>query len=119
MPCLLNSETYLRLHSFPFDNYQLNVNAALSVLLSSFTGFGIAISTNSLLVECLRWRANRRQRQTQPNYADRDPQDRHRREAQQEESPNQAYPQQSTPVQSSEAPESPMRQQETSMRGGS
>eukprot|EP00258_Populus_trichocarpa_P043920 XP_024459939.1 uncharacterized protein LOC7495647 [Populus trichocarpa] len=37
----------------------LNVNPILSVLLSSFTGFGIAISTNSLLVECLRWRASR------------------------------------------------------------
>ncbi|CAA0809101.1 RING/U-box superfamily protein [Striga hermonthica] len=37
----------------------LNVNAVLSVLLSSFTGFGIAISTNSLLVEYLRWRATR------------------------------------------------------------
>ncbi|KAL8487811.1 hypothetical protein ACS0TY_024215 [Phlomoides rotata] len=36
----------------------LNVNAILSVLLSSFTGFGIAISTNSLLVEYLRWRAS-------------------------------------------------------------
>ncbi|CDP05696.1 unnamed protein product [Coffea canephora] len=38
----------------------LNVNAILSVLLSSFTGFGIAISTNSLLVEYLRWRTSRR-----------------------------------------------------------
>ncbi|KAJ6912416.1 hypothetical protein NC651_014968 [Populus alba x Populus x berolinensis] len=37
----------------------LNVNPILSVLLSSFTGFGIAISTNSLLVEYLRWRARR------------------------------------------------------------
>ncbi|XP_009771006.1 uncharacterized protein [Nicotiana sylvestris] len=40
----------------------LNVSALLSVLLSSFTGFGIAISTNSLLVEYLRWRASRRLR---------------------------------------------------------
>ncbi|XP_057461435.1 uncharacterized protein LOC130751780 isoform X2 [Actinidia eriantha] len=39
--------------------YNLNVNSLLSVLLSSFTGFGIAISTNSLLVEYLRWRASR------------------------------------------------------------
>ncbi|XP_019162313.1 PREDICTED: uncharacterized protein LOC109158877 isoform X2 [Ipomoea nil] len=38
----------------------LNVSAILSVMLSSFTGFGIAISTNSLLVEYLRWRASRR-----------------------------------------------------------
>ncbi|XP_068654284.1 uncharacterized protein [Aristolochia californica] len=37
----------------------LNVNEILSVLLSSFTGFGIAISTNSLLVEYMRWRARR------------------------------------------------------------
>ncbi|RVW82293.1 Retrovirus-related Pol polyprotein from transposon RE1 [Vitis vinifera] len=40
----------------------LNVNPILSVLLSSFTGFGIAISTNSLLVEYLRWRASRQVR---------------------------------------------------------
>lgn len=37
----------------------LNVKAILSVLLSSFTGFGIAISTNSLLVEYMRWKRNR------------------------------------------------------------
>ncbi|PRQ52372.1 putative E3 ubiquitin-protein ligase MARCH [Rosa chinensis] len=37
----------------------LNVNPILSVILSSFTGFGIAISTNSLLVEYLRWKASR------------------------------------------------------------
>ncbi|KAM1059659.1 hypothetical protein ACFX13_024948 [Malus domestica] len=37
----------------------LNVNPILSVLLSSFTGFGIAISTNSLLVEYLRWKTSR------------------------------------------------------------
>ncbi|KAM7271723.1 hypothetical protein ACFE04_030937 [Oxalis oulophora] len=40
----------------------LNVNAILSILLSSFTGFGIAISTNSLLVEYLRWRTSRQMR---------------------------------------------------------
>ncbi|KAG5596395.1 hypothetical protein H5410_037627 [Solanum commersonii] len=40
----------------------LNVSALLSVLLSSFTGFGIAISTNSLLIEYLRWRSSRRLR---------------------------------------------------------
>lgn len=40
-------------------NMQLNVNAILSVLLSSFTGFGLAISTNSLIVEYLRWRTSR------------------------------------------------------------
>ncbi|KAK4767092.1 hypothetical protein SAY86_014842 [Trapa natans] len=53
--------------------HNLNVNAVLSVLLSCFTGFGIAISNNSLLVECLRWRASRQQ-QTQP-YEDRAPQE--------------------------------------------
>ncbi|KAI4305528.1 hypothetical protein L6164_028892 [Bauhinia variegata] len=37
----------------------LNVSPILSVLLSSFTGFGIAISTNTLLVEYIRWRASR------------------------------------------------------------
>ncbi|KAL9425737.1 hypothetical protein AB3S75_032659 [Citrus x aurantiifolia] len=37
----------------------LNVNPILAVLLSSFTGFGIAISTNSLIVEYLRWRMSR------------------------------------------------------------
>ncbi|XP_042061653.1 uncharacterized protein LOC121805740 isoform X2 [Salvia splendens] len=37
----------------------LNINPILSVLLSSVTGFGIAISTYSLLVEYLRWRASR------------------------------------------------------------
>lgn len=43
-------------------NMQLNVNPILSVILSSFTGFGIAISTNSLLVEYLRWKASRQLR---------------------------------------------------------
>lgn len=36
----------------------LNVAALLSVLLSSFTGFGIAISTNALIVEYLKWKAS-------------------------------------------------------------
>ncbi|KAL4200579.1 hypothetical protein AMTRI_Chr02g254270 [Amborella trichopoda] len=48
----------------------LKVKAILSVLLSSFTGFGIAISTNSLIVEYLRWKARRdshlRHRQNDP-----------------------------------------------------
>ena len=38
----------------------------LSVLLSSFTGFGIAISTNSLLIEYLRWRTRRNMLLAQP-----------------------------------------------------
>ncbi|XP_019435779.1 PREDICTED: uncharacterized protein LOC109342180 isoform X2 [Lupinus angustifolius] len=37
----------------------LNVNAVLSVLLSSFTGFGITISVNSLLMEYIRWKGSR------------------------------------------------------------
>ncbi|KAB5551607.1 hypothetical protein DKX38_008918 [Salix brachista] len=47
----------------------LNVNPILSVLLSSFTGFGIAISTNSLLVEYLRWRASRQQAQQRQQHS--------------------------------------------------
>ncbi|XP_066376204.1 uncharacterized protein [Miscanthus floridulus] len=43
----------------------LRVHPVLAVLLSSFTGFGIAISTNSLLVEYLRWRARRNHRLAQ------------------------------------------------------
>ncbi|XP_014502861.1 uncharacterized protein LOC106763166 isoform X2 [Vigna radiata var. radiata] len=34
----------------------LNLNAVLSILLSSFTGFGITISTNSLVMEFIGWR---------------------------------------------------------------
>ncbi|KAL1080660.1 hypothetical protein V6Z11_D09G008200 [Gossypium hirsutum] len=45
----------------------LAVNPILSVLLSSFTGFGIAISTNSVLVEYLRWRI-RRQTQSRQQH---------------------------------------------------
>lgn len=40
-------------------NLQLNVDSILNALLSSFTGFGIAFTTNALIVECLRWRENR------------------------------------------------------------
>ena len=47
-----------------FFNLQLNVNPILSVILSSFTGFGIAISTNTLLVEYLRWRTSRQMQST-------------------------------------------------------
>ncbi|XP_015880875.2 uncharacterized protein LOC107416842 isoform X1 [Ziziphus jujuba] len=45
----------------------LNVNPILSVLLSSFTGFGIAISTNSLLVEYIRWKTSRQLRSSRQN----------------------------------------------------
>uniref|UniRef100_A0A0D9WT81 RING-CH-type domain-containing protein n=1 Tax=Leersia perrieri TaxID=77586 RepID=A0A0D9WT81_9ORYZ len=44
----------------------LKVNPVLAVLLSSFTGFGIAISANSMLVEYLRWRSRRNQQLAQP-----------------------------------------------------
>lgn len=44
---------------------QLKVNPVLAVLLSSFTGFGIAISANSMLVEYLRWRSRRNQQLAQ------------------------------------------------------
>ncbi|KAG6499537.1 hypothetical protein ZIOFF_039327 [Zingiber officinale] len=37
----------------------LGVSPVFSILLSSFTGFGISISMNSLLIEYLRWRARR------------------------------------------------------------
>ncbi|KAM7256061.1 hypothetical protein ACFE04_011802 [Oxalis oulophora] len=46
----------------------LNVSAILSVLLSSFTGFGIAISTNSLLMEYLRWKTSRATVLNQQNF---------------------------------------------------
>ncbi|KAL3502438.1 hypothetical protein ACH5RR_036887 [Cinchona calisaya] len=58
----------------------LNVNAILSVLLSSFTGFGIAISTNSLLVEYLRWRSNRGQSSRPPLNGVRQQQQHHEQE---------------------------------------
>ncbi|RDY02178.1 putative E3 ubiquitin ligase SUD1, partial [Mucuna pruriens] len=38
----------------------LNVNAILSILLSSFTAFGISISMNSLVMEYIGWRTTRR-----------------------------------------------------------
>lgn len=56
---LLERRAYLGSSSHVLKILQLNVNPILSVLLSSFTGFGIAISTNTLLVEYLRWRTNR------------------------------------------------------------
>jgi hypothetical protein len=46
------------------------VSSVLAVLLSSFTGFGIAISTNSLLVEYLRWRSRRNQHLAQRDSND-------------------------------------------------
>ncbi|KAI4365578.1 hypothetical protein MLD38_021549 [Melastoma candidum] len=44
----------------------LNVNAILSIILASFTGFGIAISTNSLIIEYVKWRLCRQTRPPNP-----------------------------------------------------
>nr|ABF69983.1 zinc finger (C3HC4 type RING finger) family protein [Musa acuminata] len=53
----------------------LRVSPVLSVLLSSFTGFGIAISTNASLVEYLRWRARRNLRLAQQQSDNRQQQE--------------------------------------------
>ncbi|XP_042443561.1 uncharacterized protein LOC122028758 isoform X1 [Zingiber officinale] len=45
----------------------LGVSPVLSILLSSFTGYGIAISMNTLLIEYLRWRDRRNLSLTQHN----------------------------------------------------
>ncbi|XP_042386603.1 uncharacterized protein LOC121978306 [Zingiber officinale] len=47
----------------------LGVSPVFSILLSSFTGFGILISMNSLLIEYLRWRARRTLRSVQLNQS--------------------------------------------------
>lgn len=49
----------------------LHVEAVLAVLLSSFAGFGIAMSANSLFLEYLRWQVSsrRRSRNSQNNRA--------------------------------------------------
>ncbi|MED6210574.1 hypothetical protein PIB30_065420 [Stylosanthes scabra] len=53
-------ELYMGLCLLPVRNsHLLNVNPILSILLSSFTGFGITISMNCLLSEYVRWRATR------------------------------------------------------------
>ncbi|XP_057830312.2 uncharacterized protein LOC131041291 [Cryptomeria japonica] len=53
----------------------LHVEAVLAVLLSSFAGFGIAMSGNSLFLEYLRWqvRARRRPRNSQNTRATQPP----------------------------------------------
>ncbi|KAL5718904.1 hypothetical protein ACHQM5_011758 [Ranunculus cassubicifolius] len=38
----------------------LHMQAVLSILLSTFAGFGVAMSVNSILIEVLRWRQRRR-----------------------------------------------------------
>ncbi|KAJ4823347.1 hypothetical protein Tsubulata_040603 [Turnera subulata] len=38
----------------------LNLNAVMSVILSSLTGLGMVVGMNSLIVECLRWRSMQR-----------------------------------------------------------
>ncbi|KAG6483360.1 hypothetical protein ZIOFF_060005 [Zingiber officinale] len=47
----------------------LGVSPVFSILLSSFTGFGISISMNSLLIEYLRWRARRTLRSVRLNQS--------------------------------------------------
>ncbi|XP_042423449.1 uncharacterized protein LOC122011079 [Zingiber officinale] len=47
----------------------LGVSPVFYILLSSFTGFGISISMNSLLIEYLRWRARRTLRSVQLNQS--------------------------------------------------
>ncbi|XP_042418122.1 uncharacterized protein LOC122006618 [Zingiber officinale] len=47
----------------------LGVSSVFSILRSSFTGFGISISMNSLLIEYLRWRARRTLRSVQLNQS--------------------------------------------------
>ncbi|KAK4749542.1 hypothetical protein SAY87_026991 [Trapa incisa] len=85
----------------------LNVGVVLSVFLSSFTGFGIAICANSLLMEFIKWRANRqREAQSYENGAPRG-----RRQFVQEENRSQSYPQQSAHGQNAELPESSLQQQ--------
>ena len=61
--------------SLTFLILQLRVSPVLSVLLSSFTGFGIAISTNASLVEYLRWRARRNLRLAQQQSDNRQQQE--------------------------------------------
>ncbi|URE01808.1 RINGv [Musa troglodytarum] len=63
-------ELHLGLCIFP-----LRVSPVLSVLLSSFTGFGIAISTNASLVEYLRWRARQNLRLAQQQSDNRQQQE--------------------------------------------
>jgi hypothetical protein len=49
----------------------LNVNALFSILLSTFTGFGISISMNSLLMEYIRWKTNRQIQSANQNIISR------------------------------------------------
>ncbi|KAG6513935.1 hypothetical protein ZIOFF_024272 [Zingiber officinale] len=49
--------------------YRNGVSPVFSILLSSFTGFGISISMNFLLIEYLRWRARRTLRSVQLNQS--------------------------------------------------
>ncbi|CAJ2668429.1 zinc finger protein [Trifolium pratense] len=49
----------------------LNVSALFSVLLATFTGFGISISMNSLLTEYIRWKTNRQIQSANQNIISR------------------------------------------------
>ncbi|XP_058781707.1 uncharacterized protein LOC131655923 [Vicia villosa] len=59
----------------------LNVAAIFSVLLSTFTGFGISISVNSLLMEYIRWKTSRQIQSSNQNIISR--QQQHHQEHQQ------------------------------------
>jgi hypothetical protein len=41
-------------------NFQLHMQAVISIILATFAGFGVAMSVNSLIVEMLRWRVRSR-----------------------------------------------------------
>ncbi|XP_061371315.1 uncharacterized protein LOC133313915 [Gastrolobium bilobum] len=64
----------------------LNVSAILSVLLSSFTGFGISISMSSLLMEYIRWRTRRQIQSSNQNVITTQRQRRDHAQPQQEHS---------------------------------
>ncbi|XP_058754032.1 uncharacterized protein LOC131627207 [Vicia villosa] len=55
----------------------LNVAAIFSVLLSTFTGFGISISVNSLLMEYIRWKTSRQIQSSNQNIISRQQQQHH------------------------------------------
>ncbi|MED6106308.1 hypothetical protein PIB30_003718 [Stylosanthes scabra] len=80
----VEQKLYMGLCLLPVRNsHLLNVNPILSILLSSFTGFGITISMNCLLLEYVRWRATR-QNQT-PNENVNSVEQHHQEQRQQQE----------------------------------
>ncbi|KAH9288301.1 hypothetical protein KI387_032418 [Taxus chinensis] len=65
----------------------LHVEAILAVLLSSFAGFGIAMSGNSLLLEYLRWQVRTRRSRNSQNARAAQPPDRPRENTNSESQP--------------------------------